>query len=76
MSITDYNTKGQLPSLVPLIAYTIDIEMQSSSSELGRLSSDSLLTLAEITFYLQFPHSFSFTAVIQDGCKGQGVSFG
>jgi hypothetical protein len=74
-SCTNYNTKGRLPSPVPSIAHTTDTEMRSSSSELGRLSSDSLPTLTEITFRPRSPHSCSFTAVVRDGHEGQGVSF-
>lgn len=75
-SSTHYNTKGRLPSPVPCMAHTTDTEMRSNSSVLGRGPSDSLPTLTEITFRPQSPRSCSFTTVVQDGCEGQGVSFG
>jgi hypothetical protein len=74
-SSTEYNTRSRLYSPVPSIAHTRDIEMGSSSSELGRPFSESLPTLTEITFRPRSPHSCSFTAVLREGCEGRGVSF-
>ncbi|PMD12283.1 hypothetical protein NA56DRAFT_500197 [Hyaloscypha hepaticicola] len=51
------------------------MEILSDCYNLGRLSSDTLPTLTEVTFR---PHSIrccSFIAVVRDGCDGRGVSF-
>jgi hypothetical protein len=66
--------EGQLPSLVPSAARTMNTEMLSYCYNPGLLSSDILPTLTEVTFRPHSTHYCSFTAVVREGCNGQGVS--
>jgi len=63
---TSSSTKGRLPSPAP--------SMPLDDSSLGRSSRATLPTLTEITFRPHSAHCYSFTAIIQDGCDGRGVS--
>ncbi|CAG8982703.1 hypothetical protein HYALB_00000984 [Hymenoscyphus albidus] len=67
------NTQGQLPSPMPSTLETISTELPSVYS--GGPSKDTLPTLTEITFRPQSSYCFSFTAIVQEGHNGQGVSF-
>ncbi len=67
--------KGRLPLLAPSTPQTIDTEILSDCYNLSRLSSNTLLTLTEVTFRPHSTRCCSFTAVIRDGRDGRGVSF-
>jgi hypothetical protein len=53
----------------------MDTEMSSDCCNLGRSSSDILPTLTEVTFRPHSTHCYFFTAVVWEGCDGQGASF-
>ena len=69
------SAKGQLPSLAPSTPQTIDIEILSDCDNLGRLSSDILPTLTEVTFRPHSTRCYSFIAVVRDSRDGRGISF-
>jgi hypothetical protein len=69
------NAKGRLPSPAPSTPQTIDTEIPSDCDNLGRLSGDILPTLIEVTFRPHSTRCCSFTAVVQDGRDGRGISF-
>ena len=71
---TEHETKGRLPSPVPYVAHTIHRGLSSTTSGSDQPSLDNMATLTEITFRPWSPHSCSFTAVIEDGCDGNGAS--
>ncbi|KAG9227976.1 hypothetical protein BJ875DRAFT_530575 [Amylocarpus encephaloides] len=69
------SAEGRLPSAAPSAPQIMDTEMPSDRSNLGGSSSDFLPVLTEVTFRPCSQHCYSFTAVVREGCDGQGVSF-
>ncbi|KAH6714491.1 hypothetical protein BKA61DRAFT_673810 [Leptodontidium sp. MPI-SDFR-AT-0119] len=69
------NTEVRLPSPAPSALHATDTNMSSYCYNLGRLSSDILLTLTDVTFHPHSSHYYSFTVVVRDACDGRGVSF-
>jgi hypothetical protein len=59
----------------PSALQTIEVDTPRDYSNLGGSSSDFLPTLTEVTFRPYSQHCCSFTAVVQDSCDKQGVSF-
>jgi hypothetical protein len=68
------SAEGRLPSPAPSAPQIMDTEMPSDRSNTGGSSSD-LPVLTEVTFRPYSQHCCSFTAVVREGCDGQGVSF-
>ena len=62
----EQETKVRLPSPVPPIAHTADTETSSSRRDLDQPIKGGLPALS--------PRSCTFTAVVRDGCDGNGVS--
>jgi hypothetical protein len=65
----------RLPSLAPFTPHAIDINILSNCYSLGRLSSNILPTLTEVTFYPYSLYCYSFIAIVRDGYNRRGVSF-
>jgi len=66
--------EGSLPSPAPSAPRAVGAELLSKCCSTGELSRSIPPTLIEATFRPHSPHCCSFTAVIQDGCDGKGVS--
>jgi hypothetical protein len=69
------SAEGRLPSPASSAPQTMDTEMPSNCYNLAPLSSVILPTLTEVTFRPHSTRCCSFTAVVREGCDGQGVSF-
>ncbi|KAF8847684.1 hypothetical protein BDZ45DRAFT_754641 [Acephala macrosclerotiorum] len=69
------SAESRLPSPALSAPQAMDTEMPSDCSNLSGSSSDILPTLTEVTFRPHSTRCCSFTAVVQDGCDGRGVSF-
>lgn len=63
------------PQAWPSAPHTTDTDMSPNCCNLDRLFRAALLTLIEVTFHLHSSHCCFFTAVIQNGCAEQEVSF-
>ena len=69
------NAEDRLPSPAPSVPQIMDTEMPSDCCNLGPSSSDILPTLTEVKYRPHFTRCCSLTAVVREGCGGQGVSF-
>ena len=69
------STEGRLPLPAPPAPRAMDTDMSPDDCNFNRSSGAALPTLTEVTFRPHSLHFCSFTAVIQDGCDGRGVSF-
>jgi hypothetical protein len=72
------SAKGRFPlsSQAPSALQVTDTDMAPDCCNPNRLSGAALRRLTEITFRLHCPHGCFLTAVKQDRCDRQGVSFG
>ncbi|KAL5312933.1 hypothetical protein ACEPPN_019359 [Leptodophora sp. 'Broadleaf-Isolate-01'] len=73
---TSSSGTGRLPSPAPAMPQSIDTKMSLGNYNLSPSSRATLPTLTEITFRPHSAHCYSFTATIQDGCDGPGLSLG
>lgn len=69
------STEGRLPLPAPSTPRATDTDMSPDCCNFDRSSGAVLPMLTEVTFRPHSPDCCSFTAVVRDGCKGQGVSF-
>ncbi|PVH70782.1 hypothetical protein DL98DRAFT_123601 [Cadophora sp. DSE1049] len=73
---TSSSAKGRLLSPAPSVPQIMDTTMPLDDPSLGRSSGATPPTLTEITFRPHSTHCYSFSATVQDGCEGQGLSLG
>ncbi|KAH8586159.1 hypothetical protein B0O99DRAFT_645286 [Bisporella sp. PMI_857] len=69
------SAKSRLLSPSPSPSHATDTDMSPDYCNIDLSPRAVLPTLTEVTFRPHSPHCYSFTAVIRDGCDGQGVSF-